>query len=1266
MIGKQKTALLLALTMVLGMCSNAVYALGESMGPDYRVDNPYGGTGYLIPEDKYVPKPDDKETFEVPCVNLWIGIRNAHGDLDPSEQDQETRITTKGDVRRIWKFSPEKCVPHNVGECGVKVSRLYGLEYAEDLRYLSLPYQRVTDLSPLAGLTKLVFLNLKDNEFTSPDENSMETTYRGKTTTQTPGDRITDFTPLKNLKNLEYLDVYGAKPGKTIDALSGLTKLRSLSIWANGVDNINFAKDLNELVLFNAQGNPISDISPLKGAVKIETLNLDAGNTNEGKAKLEDISLLKDMPNLTFLNISNQNVSDLSALADAEHLEEFWAINNPNLKDFSLLKKLPRLTKVVVDVKDSEAAFKEAKALYNDLNKMILSKKDKANLDKLLGASDNVKAFFSQEELKNYEELQKKLEQADTAENKLFDLKAVYEIRGAKEKGIALNVGDDESKLPETATAEVEKISGGIDQGSISTDPTTGKQTLKLAVLDSKGKLFENPVTFTLKNGATPTDTKEISSEGGYITLPLGELTGRNYHLFLNGKRMYTFMQMNGKLLTLMDSNGNAVRKREEFAKHLVIFLPEDVSQQEGEPMGKYVQGSNRRDFIKLAVKKDGKLYREPITVKVGAENGSLDSYTEYTSKDGYILLDKNTWTTYTNYRAIYNNKIVYQIGSAFTGIIEWVNGGAGKFNLTKDNSEAERRALVLDLDANMGKVNPGGGTDPGVPTPNPGEGGDQTLDKAKIGFFEGGKELRFAIVDEAGKLITEQLRLSFTSSDPGADGLRVTFDKGIYTIKTQYADYDYQPSLLQDRYEIIYRHAIADRSSGFNKVEKRYESSTPGNENKDHFIINVRKLEDETMSMPQSQSLSIAPVALAAPVQASGVREDMEIPVTWDTSNFDTSKAGTFTLKGTFQTDSRIKNTENHEATLKVTVKEAPKPVRELKVTFAIKDGDKDKGAFVKNEGDGVNSLLVLPNPYDASKLTSQAPKVDAKEGYTFEGWDKAFEGNLTADTVYYAVFKEKAKPDDPAKSDDPSKPVDPNKPVNPGKKEDHSSSGSTWFFPGHSTTPTVEKPSPSFSKAAFVEKFNIPVKGTINAPKFKDIQGTPYEKAINTIASRGMMVGMGNGLFSPKTGTTRAQFFSMLYRMSRNTEYAKGQGFPDVEGKWYNNTANWAKATGFAAGYEDGSFRGDQVMTRAELVTILYRFLEKAGVPMNAAAPSKFADDAEFQAWYRDAARALSNMGILEGEKFDAKRPVSRGELASTLEKLFEHIDQLSKTSK
>ncbi|VEJ34628.1 Uncharacterised protein [Aedoeadaptatus ivorii] len=82
---------------------------------------------------------------------------------------------------------------------------------------------------------------------------------------------------------------------------------------------------------------------------------------------------------------------------------------------------------------------------------------------------------------------------------------------------------------------------------------------------------------------------------------------------------------------------------------------------------------------------------------------------------------------------------------------------------------------------------------------------------------------------------------------------------------------------------------------------------------------------------------------------------------------------------------------------------------------------------------------------------------------------------------------------------------------------------------------------------------------------------------------------------------------------------------------------------------------------MTRAELTAILYRFLKNAGLPMDSATPSAFTDKTEFRHWYADAARALENMGILEGKTFDAERPVSRGELASTLEKLFGYIEGL-----
>ena len=107
-----------------------------------------------------------------------------------------------------------------------------------------------------------------------------------------------------------------------------------------------------------------------------------------------------------------------------------------------------------------------------------------------------------------------------------------------------------------------------------------------------------------------------------------------------------------------------------------------------------------------------------------------------------------------------------------------------------------------------------------------------------------------------------------------------------------------------------------------------------------------------------------------------------------------------------------------------------APKPLDELKVQFVIKNGDKDKGTFVKNEAGGVNSTLVLPNPYDATQLAKQAPKIEAREGYRFKGWDKAFSGTLTADTVYYTVFVTDTKPEEPK---DPESPVTPEKPTWP-----------------------------------------------------------------------------------------------------------------------------------------------------------------------------------------------------------------------------------------
>lgn len=110
-----------------------------------------------------------------------------------------------------------------------------------------------------------------------------------------------------------------------------------------------------------------------------------------------------------------------------------------------------------------------------------------------------------------------------------------------------------------------------------------------------------------------------------------------------------------------------------------------------------------------------------------------------------------------------------------------------------------------------------------------------------------------------------------------------------------------------------------------------------------------------------------------------------------------------------------KVSQTENGKKinSIEVIAEKDKAVMKELRVNFEIKPSDSDKGEFVKNEGGGVNKTLVLPKTFDAAKLRAQSPEVRGINGYEFIGWDKAFEGDLTEDTIYYALFKKLSKPE-------------------------------------------------------------------------------------------------------------------------------------------------------------------------------------------------------------------------------------------------------------
>ena len=103
-----------------------------------------------------------------------------------------------------------------------------------------------------------------------------------------------------------------------------------------------------------------------------------------------------------------------------------------------------------------------------------------------------------------------------------------------------------------------------------------------------------------------------------------------------------------------------------------------------------------------------------------------------------------------------------------------------------------------------------------------------------------------------------------------------------------------------------------------------------------------------------------------------------------------------------------------------------------------------------------------------------------------------------------------------------------------------------------------------------------------------FSDVPGThALNTAISTIANAGIINGYPDGTFRPDNTITRAEFASILSKFVDVT--GEEVSFSDVSGHWAENVITDIAAAGWINGYEDGTFRPDGLITRAEAVKIL-----------------------------------------------------------------------------
>ena len=210
----------------------------------------------------------------------------------------------------------------------------------------------------------------------------------------------------------------------------------------------------------------------------------------------------------------------------------------------------------------------------------------------------------------------------------------------------------------------------------------------------------------------------------------------------------------------------------------------------------------------------------------------------------------------------------------------------------------------------------------------------------------------------------------------------------------------------------------------------------------------------------------------------------------------------------------------------------------------------------------------------YEIADVLVDGESVGAVSRYTFETVRK----NHTIEALF-APEKQLADPDDTGVSGWPN-------------TEDHlaylNGYGSGLFGPDDHMT-----------RAQAAQMFyNLLLDQEVSAAvRFTDVPADAwYARAVETLASLGMVEGVGGGKFAPERTITRAEFTVMAMRFARLPEGGENP-FSDVTSSdWFYDQVVGAVQYGWITGYTDGTFRPEATITRAEVTAITNRLLDWA----------------------------------------------------------------------
>ena len=190
-------------------------------------------------------------------------------------------------------------------------------------------------------------------------------------------------------------------------------------------------------------------------------------------------------------------------------------------------------------------------------------------------------------------------------------------------------------------------------------------------------------------------------------------------------------------------------------------------------------------------------------------------------------------------------------------------------------------------------------------------------------------------------------------------------------------------------------------------------------------------------------------------------------------------------------------------------------------------------------------------------------------------------------------------------------------------------------------------------WEEASNVAVVKVVAPGEAGSRLFADVRENDwFFDAINFVAERGLMIGIGSHKFSPQSVLTTAMLVTIIHRM-HSTPQSKSE-------EWYSDAVSWAKQNDIAYGCHDEAFDWNAPVSRELTMYIMHSYAKLKGMDVSASADlSNFTDRDEVSDWALVAVKWNIAVGIIQGRTATTIAPKggsTRAETATILKRFIE----------